>query len=669
MVRILAATLAVASAVSANNSEGGMITVVVDQLAKMKSESSKELEDGAIQFDEDQETDRLAVQSLERDIVDANDNIAENQACITSGDAKVSDLGADIVALTSSIQKAEFQLSTARKAREEQNKNFLVEEKELADAERMLTKALEILQRELGLVQLGQSTPRSMNKKLQAISQGLGAIINAAWVDAGGKRALQALMEVQKDSDEDDLSLTQQPQAAVSAYESHSGGIITALDDLRIKAVGQLASLRKAELSSKHNHLMLVQSLEDENKASDKTRADKKSRKAEHAASVGNCKVGLTVAQTDLKDSKASLVATQEKLASDATNWENTQKTLTEEIRTFGEAIDFLKQTSEVGGTAFIQKPIDETFDRREKVVSLMKHMGREYKSFGLMQLASAALSDPFSKVRGLISEMIAKLQKSQADEASREERCQADLAKYTSQLKISGQLVSKHLRRKEGEESKIAQAQAKIEKETQWLADSAKRQAARTTLRHNRSEENARIVKTQTEDVQLVQSAIQKLSAHFDKYETSRKQAGEQVITVMEQIVAEAEQVKAEAQTTETRQQADFDKFVVDEKVLTAQKKAEIEAAKNALHTATQMQATFESDWNSEKATREGLTKILATTKKECENKAMSFADRQAARKAEIEGLKEALKILNEDDGEDAALIQKKFLATRTSA
>ena len=51
------------------------------------------------------------------------------------------------------------------------------------------------------------------------------------------------------------------PAAAV--YKTHSTSIVDVLEDLKDKAEGELADLRKAETNAQHNYDMLEQSLED----------------------------------------------------------------------------------------------------------------------------------------------------------------------------------------------------------------------------------------------------------------------------------------------------------------------------------------------------------------------------------------------------------------------
>merc|ERR1719183_3415893 len=68
------------------------------------------------------------------------------------------------------------------------------------------------------------------------------------------------------------------PAAAV--YKTHSSSIFDVLEDMKEKAEGQLAELRKAEGSAKHNYNMLKQSLTDQIEADTKDMDEEKALKS-----------------------------------------------------------------------------------------------------------------------------------------------------------------------------------------------------------------------------------------------------------------------------------------------------------------------------------------------------------------------------------------------------
>merc|ERR1719169_134288 len=72
----------------------------------------------------------------------------------------------------------------------------------------------------------------------------------------------------------------------------------------------------------------------------------------------------------------------------------------------------------------------DATDETRVKLVQKIQMLGKKFHSFGLMQLASVAGSDPFVKIRGLIEDMIAKLLKEAQEEATQKAFCDEEMGK-----------------------------------------------------------------------------------------------------------------------------------------------------------------------------------------------------------------------------------------------
>merc|ERR1719327_1350142 len=110
---------------------------------------------------------------------------------------------------------------------------------------------------------------------LESVMKGLDAIINAASFSANDHQKLTALVQQNDASDDEEFGA---PAAAV--YKTHSSSIFDVLEDMKEKAEGQLADLRKAESTTKHNYEMLKQSLTDQMEADTKDMDEEKSLKA-----------------------------------------------------------------------------------------------------------------------------------------------------------------------------------------------------------------------------------------------------------------------------------------------------------------------------------------------------------------------------------------------------
>merc|ERR1719214_413772 len=128
--------------------------------------------------------------------------------------------------------------------------------------------------------------------------------------------------------------------------------------------------------------------------------------------------------------------------------WEATMKSRAEELTAIATAKKILSETSSgaVGQTySFIQTVTKSTLSTRTdlanaEIVGLVKKLARDHHSAALAQLASrigavirygaASGEDPFTKVKGLITDMISKLESEAKSEANEKAYCDEELAK-----------------------------------------------------------------------------------------------------------------------------------------------------------------------------------------------------------------------------------------------
>merc|ERR1719359_1688020 len=98
-----------------------------------------------------------------------------------------------------------------------------------------------------------------------------------------------------KENEDDDLSLDiAQPQAKMVAYESSSGGIVTAIEEMQGKAEDTLSDLRKKEMQAGHSYEMVKGALEGEIKNSEDKLSTAKSSNAGATEAEGAANGELT---------------------------------------------------------------------------------------------------------------------------------------------------------------------------------------------------------------------------------------------------------------------------------------------------------------------------------------------------------------------------------------
>merc|ERR550514_1215424 len=116
-------------------------------------------------------------------------------------------------------------------------------------------------------------------------------------------------------------------------------------------------------------------------------------------------------ASTEKSGTEEAKASASEELASqEATEWDARQKSAGEELG----AIDKAKEILEDGVKVFLQVQSKTSSssddDKRQEVTEIVRKLNSKHHMFAFSQLVSAAQSDPFGKVRGLIESMIDRL-------------------------------------------------------------------------------------------------------------------------------------------------------------------------------------------------------------------------------------------------------------------
>merc|ERR1719183_2837619 len=134
------------------------------------------------------------------------------------------------------------------------------------------------------------------------------------------------------------------PAAAV--YKTHSSSIFDILEDMKEKAEGQLAELRKAESTTKHNYNMLKQSLTDQIEADTKDMDEEKALKA-------STEENKAVAEGDLAETVKALAEDRDALKTASTtcmtvaaDHDATVKSRNEELNAIATAKKIITETS-----------------------------------------------------------------------------------------------------------------------------------------------------------------------------------------------------------------------------------------------------------------------------------------------------------------------------------
>mmetsp|Transcript_48407 Transcript_48407/g.89157 ORF Transcript_48407/g.89157 Transcript_48407/m.89157 type:complete len:699 (+) Transcript_48407:76-2172(+) len=592
---------------------------------------------------------------------------------------KIGELAAD-------ISTTEKDLENATALRTDEHGTFTSSEAELMDAIDTLSRAISILSKEMA------KNPAFLQKKIsgnmQSLVDTLSAVIDVASFTGTDRKKLMALVQSKESAEDDDEELG---APAAATYKTHSSSILDILEDMKDKAEEELASLRKAEMEAAHKYDMLKQSLTDQGAALTKELGETKSDKAEAGECMAQQKSDLGVATADLKKAEETKANVEEDCATTAADHKASMEGRAEELATIAKAIEVISNMTgaaegrvysfvQVNTKAFLShRQTARSASEGQEIVDMVSKLAARQHSTALSQLASRIGSimkyastigeDPFAKVKGLIQDMIERLEKEASAEAQHKAYCDEETAKTNA--------------KKEELTSDIDSLTAKIDKATatstklkEEVAELQKELAALTKLQAEmdkaRADEKAAYAEYKVDleaGISGVSEAMRILREFYGKEEPALVQqpempdffkpaagAGTSIIEILEVIESDFTKSLAQATLTEESAQTEYDKMTQENKITKATKDQDVKYKSQEAAGLDKAVAEHSTD-------REGLqtelSAVLEYSEKlvdECVAKPETYEERAARRAAEISGLKEALTYLEAP----AALIEQ---------
>jgi hypothetical protein len=292
------------------------------------------------------------------------------------------------------------------------------------------------------------------------------------------------------------------------------------------------------------------------------------------------------------------------------------------------------------------------------------------------------ATSDPFVKIRGLIEDMIAKLLKEAEEEATQKAFCDAEMGKSKKSQEEKTMTLDKLSSRIDGASSTIAELTESIKTLESEVATIDKAQAEATEIR---TTENTDYLKASSDfkaSAEAVAKAIEVLKNFYEgsflqvSSKTSQKSKQPEfggaksdiastIISVLEMSEEDFTTLLAETEATEDEAAKAYKTLTDENKVSKATKQTEAKGKASEIKSLTVQLGHSKEDSASTSSELDAVNAYIDKLRPQCEEKAMSYAEKKAKREAEIEGLKEALSIL--DGG--LALVQKRSFRTISRA
>mmetsp|Transcript_92272 Transcript_92272/g.266309 ORF Transcript_92272/g.266309 Transcript_92272/m.266309 type:complete len:673 (-) Transcript_92272:81-2099(-) len=475
------------------------------------------------------------------------------------------------------------------------------------------------------------------------------------------------------------------PEAA--GYEFRSHGIIEMLEKLHDKFVDERTALEKAEMNSKHAFDMLVQDLTAQIEQATTDRGEKAETKAKKLQAKADAEGDLSDTTTTKEaDEKylSDLVATCEQKASD---FESRQQLRAEEIEAIEKAVEILSSNAVKGnsekylpsfaqkkGSALAQLRASRSSEPQERVAEFLRARGERLNSRVLSALAVRVADDPFAKVKKMIKDLIVRLMEEANEEAEHKGWCDTELSTNEQTRKEKTEAVETLHAEIDQLEASISKLTEDISELTKAVAELDSAMAEATKNRQTEKATNEQTIKDAGEAQTAVAQALTVLKEFYAKageataliqqqpeapeifdspYKGMQAENGG-VIGMLEVIESDFARLEADTTAAEATAQKEYDAFMTDSKVDKAAKTKDIEHKEAKKQDETQALTTKNSDLEGTQKELDAALAYYDKLKPSCVDAGVSYEDRVARRKEEIESLQEALRILN---GEDIAL------------
>merc|ERR1719408_715563 len=549
----------------------------------------------------------------------------------------------------------ESELKGATELRKKEAADFQGSEAELVETMDSLERAVTVIKR--GQVSFLQQRDRDDFKK---VTDGLSKIIEANWVSKQDKAAVQALLQAGSSDTDEDLSLT--PQATTSSYDSHGGGILDTLTDMKTKAESTLSDARTAEMKAQHSYEMLKQSLEMELSTMEKRMSEATTEKSGLEEVKASAEEQLATTKKTLADDEKYVEELKQSCSMKAQEWATRQKDAAGELAAIAKA----KEVLESGVKVFLQvstkakaHATDASDEKRARIMAVLAKLAESDKSYFFMQVKSEAQEGPFDKVKGLIESMIMRPEKQAAEEAEAKAFCDTETSKSKAKQADLTAKSDKSQVRIEKATAAIAELKTQIKTLQEQTAEMDAAQAEATSIRNKESEEFLKSSKDYKDSADAVANAIAVLQEYYSsgsfvqsKEEPELGGAKTDIATTIMGMLEVAESdfttLLAESEASEKAAQSSYDKLTKQNAITKAANTEEIKDKEAHVKSEETALLNYKEDFATTGKELDAVLSYLDKLKPQCETKVMTYAERVAKREAEIEGLKEALEILS---------------------
>merc|ERR1719453_2711561 len=431
-----------------------------------------------------------------------------------------------------------------------------------------LTGALAVMEKQMGSASMVQL------KKAHTVEQALNVLVQASAFSSADAKQLAAMVQTSSESDDGDEELA---APAGANYASHSGGILDLLQSLLEKAETKLSEARAAETKAISDFEMLKLSLEDQVKFGNMDMNTAKKDLASATETKGTAEGDLEVTSKALAEDKKASSELHHDCMSKANAFETETAERGEELKALATAKKIIVEATE-GAVAqtysFLQ--VAEPTSSGFAAVHFVRRLAKKQHSKVLAQLAAhmasavrygtAAGANPFDKIKGLIMDMIEKLEKEAEEDAAKKGYCDKEMSETSAKKADKEAEIEKLSTKTDQMSTKSAQLKEEVAVIQKDLAALAQTQATMNDVRMKEKAEFDTAKAELDQGIAGIKLALKTLRDYYSKGEGSGD-AGAGIISMLEvaesdctknlQDITSAEEAAASTYEEETKENA----------------------------------------------------------------------------------------------------------------
>jgi hypothetical protein len=281
------------------------------------------------------------------------------------------------------------------------------------------------------------------------------------------------------------------------------------------------------------------------------------------------------------------------------------------------------------------------------------------------IRLGSGAGNDPFAKVKGLIADMIERLETSGNADASHKAYCDKELSESNAKKIEKNAEVDKLTTQIDQMSARSAKLKEQVSALQKELADLAKSQAEWDKFRqeeHTAYTSNKADMEQGLEGVKMALKILRDYYGQSGKDHAAAEGDATGIVGLLEVVESDFSKGLAEMTAAEENAQTTYVAATKENEIEAATKEKDVKYKSQESVRLDKTTASATSDRSGVQAELDAVMEYLGKLEDMCVAKAEPYAERKRRRDAELAGLKQALSIL---DGE-AVLLQKGRRALR---